>query len=285
MFGAQEAHPAGDFAGLSEAADRDLGNDLFEHRLGHGCDHVGVDIAGRNRIDRDAEARAFLGECLGEAVDPALGGGVVYLAILSGLSIDGTDVDDPAPAALFHAGKGGLRHVEAAAQIGAHHGVPIVIAHLQERAVARDPGVVDDDVDGAVLFRYFFAGFLHGVEIADIEFYRGNARFFGELTGRLVIAGVIGNDRTITFVTQSFANSPTDSARTAGYDCNSSHSDSPKHSVAFCLFLGMDTLRRKGNQTFGEGRQSYSLENGSVRPLRSGSACRRRRPGRLPPHW
>jgi hypothetical protein len=60
-----------------------LGDDLLQHVLGHGRDHVGVDIAGRDRVDGDAGARAFLRQRLGEAVDAGLGGGVIDLAVLA----------------------------------------------------------------------------------------------------------------------------------------------------------------------------------------------------------
>ena len=48
---------AGDVLGLAEAADRDAGDDLFQHVLRHGAHHLGVDIAGRDGVDGDA-ARA-----------------------------------------------------------------------------------------------------------------------------------------------------------------------------------------------------------------------------------
>jgi hypothetical protein len=61
-----------------------------------GGDHVGIDIAGRDRVDGDADARAFLRQRLGEAVDAGFGGGVIDLAILAGLAVDRADVDDAA---------------------------------------------------------------------------------------------------------------------------------------------------------------------------------------------
>src|SRR3546814_1048264 len=74
----------------------------------------------------------FRSERLGEAVDARFGGGIVDLPILPRLAVDRTDVDDAAPAALDHAGKAGLGHVEAAAEVDAHHVVPVVIAHPRE---------------------------------------------------------------------------------------------------------------------------------------------------------
>ena len=69
----------------------------------HRGDHVGVDIAGRDRVDGDAGARAFLRQRLGEAVDAGLGGGIIDLAVLAGLAVDRADVDDAAELARVHA--------------------------------------------------------------------------------------------------------------------------------------------------------------------------------------
>src|SRR3546814_10607148 len=71
-----------------------------------------------------------------------LGGRVIHLPILARLAVDRSDIHDPAPAAIPHAGKAGLRHVEAAAQIDADHFVPIFKAHIQESAVARNACIV-----------------------------------------------------------------------------------------------------------------------------------------------
>src|SRR3546814_18581275 len=69
FLAAQEGDAAGDLARLAEAADGDFGDDLFQHRGGDRGDHVGVDIAGGDRVDRHALLGAFLRGRLGEAVD------------------------------------------------------------------------------------------------------------------------------------------------------------------------------------------------------------------------
>src|SRR5688572_25102995 len=68
FFRAEEGDAAGNLVGPPEPADRNAGNDLLEHVGRHRRDHLGVDIAGRDRVDRDAGARAFLGQRLGETV-------------------------------------------------------------------------------------------------------------------------------------------------------------------------------------------------------------------------
>src|SRR3546814_486691 len=59
--------------------------------LGHGHHHVGADVAGRDGVDGDAEARVFLRQGDGEAMHAGLGGGVVGLAVLALLAVDRTD--------------------------------------------------------------------------------------------------------------------------------------------------------------------------------------------------
>ena len=59
-------------------------------------------IARRYGVDRDAFVGALLGEGLSKAVNARLGGGVVYLAILTGLAIDGADVNNAAKIVVPH---------------------------------------------------------------------------------------------------------------------------------------------------------------------------------------
>src|SRR5262245_28338643 len=47
----------GDFFRLTQASDRDLGNDAFEHLLGHRLDHLRIDVPGADAVDRDALPR------------------------------------------------------------------------------------------------------------------------------------------------------------------------------------------------------------------------------------
>jgi hypothetical protein len=67
---------------------------------------------------------------------------------LATLAVDRTDIDDPAPLAVLHARKYCLGHVETSAEIDADHLVPLFIAHPHQRAITRDAGIVDEDIDG-----------------------------------------------------------------------------------------------------------------------------------------
>ena len=93
----EEGYAAGDFLGLAQATDRDFGDDLLQHVLGHGGDHVRIDIARGDRVHGDAVARAFLRQRLGKSVDAAFRRGIVDLAVLASLPIDRADIDDAAP--------------------------------------------------------------------------------------------------------------------------------------------------------------------------------------------
>src|SRR3546814_20158093 len=62
-----------------------------------------ADVAGRDGVDGDAEARVFLRQGDGEAMHAGLGGGVVGMAVLALLAVDRTDLDDPAPLSFAHA--------------------------------------------------------------------------------------------------------------------------------------------------------------------------------------
>jgi hypothetical protein len=149
--------------------DRDAADDLLQHLWRHRANHLGVHVAGRDGVDRDALGRALLGQGLGEAVDAGLGGGVVDLAVLAGLAVDGADVDDAPEAALAHASMHRVSTVEAGAEVGVDDLVPLLVGHLVHGAVAGDAGVVDQDVDRPeVLLDLGDAG-CDRVVVADVE--------------------------------------------------------------------------------------------------------------------
>src|SRR5690606_8162734 len=61
-------------------------------------------------------------------------------------AVDRGDVHDAAPAGVDHAVDEGMGDIEHGVQVGAQHGVPCRFSHLAEGAVARDAGVVHQDV-------------------------------------------------------------------------------------------------------------------------------------------
>src|SRR5205085_9105696 len=110
-------------------------------------DHVGVDIARSDSVDRHAGTRAFLRQRLGEAVDARLGGGIIDLPVLPGLAVDRADVDDPAVAAAGHALEHRFGHVEAAAEVDVDDLLPLHAVHPLHGRIAGDSGIVDQHID------------------------------------------------------------------------------------------------------------------------------------------
>src|SRR5690606_14042103 len=99
----QPADDRCDLLGLAEPAHRDLLDDLLAHVLAHRHHHVGGDVAGCDRVHRDALARHLERQRHREAVHPGFRGGVVRLPELPLLAVHRRDVDDAAPAAVEHA--------------------------------------------------------------------------------------------------------------------------------------------------------------------------------------
>src|SRR5207248_3085310 len=137
--------------GLAKAADWDARDDLFQDVLRHRAHHLGIDIARRHSIDRDAARGALLRKGLGETVNAGFGGGVVDLAVLPGLAVNRADIDDAAEAAVAHALDHRPRHVEARRQVGLDDSVPLLETHAVDCRVAGDASVVDQHLDRAEL--------------------------------------------------------------------------------------------------------------------------------------
>src|SRR5690606_21527407 len=166
--------------------------------------------------------RALLRQRLGKAVDAGLGSGVVDLAILPGLSVDGPDVDDAAPAAFDHSGKACFRHVEATAKVDAHDVVPVFEGHPGERAVAGDAGIVYDDVDRADFFGDARAAVEARLMVAHVPFIGPNAGAFGESLRLFVVPGVVDDHRDAIGL-KSQRDCFSDAAAAAGDDCDTCH--------------------------------------------------------------
>src|SRR6185503_15620512 len=128
------------------------------------------------------------------AVDARLGGGIVHLAVLAGLTVDRTDVDDTAIFARAHPFPHRLGHVEAAAEIDVDHLVPRLAAHPLHRAVARDAGIVDQNVDRSEVALYLLDTSHAGVEVGHVPFVGLDAGALAERTRFFLVAGIIGGD-------------------------------------------------------------------------------------------
>src|SRR5207244_10505671 len=119
---------------------------------------------------------------------------------VAGLPDDRRDVDDPAGAALEHVLQRRLRHEERAGEVDAEDLVPVLVGHLQNRLVAGDPGVVDEDVQPPVVVDDLLDGppaVLRGAHVALMD--AGADAVLRELVlerlRTLAVAAVAGGDR------------------------------------------------------------------------------------------
>src|SRR5260370_31923219 len=175
-------------------AGRDTGDDFFERVRRHRTQHVGVDVAGGERVDSDAARRTLLRQRFCDPVDARFRGSVVDVSVLAGLAIDRTDIDNPAEAPRPHSLDDRSRHVEAGREIGLDHCIPLLVVHAVDRCVAGDPGIVDEHLDRAEPRLDLFDALGAGMEIADIELEDWNAGLLAELPRGVVIATVIGRN-------------------------------------------------------------------------------------------
>src|SRR3546814_7639438 len=82
----------------------------------------------------------------------------------------------------------------AAAEVDAHHIVPVVEAHPREGAVAGDAGIIHHDVDRSDLFGHPRAAVEAGLMVADVPFIGADAGAVGEGLRLFVVAGIVGDD-------------------------------------------------------------------------------------------
>ncbi len=110
-----------------------------------------------------------VGQAHGQLLDAAAAGAVRAEAGVPRDARHRADVDDPAVAARDHLLRHRLCDEEGAAQVGVDHKVPIVPGHVDGGLAHVAAGVVDEDVDLAVVG---MRGFDHGPNaavIADVE--------------------------------------------------------------------------------------------------------------------
>ena len=92
------------------------------------------------------------------------------------------------------------------------------MVHPVQRAVAGNPGVVDQHVDGAVIVHDLGHTGFAGFEIADIDLVNRDAGLRAEGGGGVVIAGVERRD-AVPAVLEGCADRGADAACPARYDC------------------------------------------------------------------
>jgi len=123
---AEEGNGSGDFLGLAEAGERNLGESSLPDFLVENGSHVGLDESRSHHVDRDTAAGDLLGECFGETDHAGLAGGVVGLAGKSHEAADRADIDDAAGTLLDHRAEDRADEVEGSLKIRVEHGVPLL---------------------------------------------------------------------------------------------------------------------------------------------------------------
>lgn len=153
----QEQARMGDVGGFAEPAERYALDDVLAHvgrQLVAG--DVGLDQAGRDRIDADPVGAEFARHRLREAEHAGLGGAVVRAAEDAAAALRGhrRHADDAAAALLFHRGQHRLRHVQRAAQVHVDDRIEVARRDLQRAHGLRDAGVVHEAVDAAEVLKH-----------------------------------------------------------------------------------------------------------------------------------
>ena len=188
---------------------------FLDHRRINRLDHFGRDIAGADRIDGDAGPRAFLRQGLHKADIARLRGGVIHLAHLALLAVNGGNANDPPELAGAHAFPDRPRHVEQRVQVGVDDAVPLVFRHPVEHAVLGDAGIVDQHFNRADRRFHLGDACNAGVVVTDIPFERLDAGLLCESFRRRVISGITRRD-LVAFRFEGLRNGRADAARTAG---------------------------------------------------------------------
>ena len=115
-------------------------------------------------------------------IRPGFGRDIIGLARIASFADHRGDIDDPAPALRIMPESTCWMARERARQVGLDHRVPVVGLHAQGETVARDGGVVDQNVDAAELFRDFrerlFDGIVRGHVDRDQNACASGARGF-----------------------------------------------------------------------------------------------------------
>ena len=125
----KEYDRAGDILGASQSANRNAFDDFLKDILRHGTNHVGVYIARSNCVNGDPLSRTFLCKSFSETMDTRLGCRIVHLAVLAGLTVYRTHINDAAKTSLSHTIYDQSAHVEARAKVSIDNRLPLFMSH------------------------------------------------------------------------------------------------------------------------------------------------------------
>lgn len=108
-----------------------------------------------NRIDRDSTSRKFLGIRIGHANDSTLGRGIIGLSGIPNLSHDTGNIDDATGAFLGGHLEKGLCTVKDTTQVNVNDILPLGRLHAHDEGITRNTRIIDQDIDGTILFHGF----------------------------------------------------------------------------------------------------------------------------------
>jgi hypothetical protein len=196
-------------------AARDPGGERWPHALrnrGRDAARMTVTLRGRRR-DRGARSRPR----------SELARRVRALAGRRDDAVDARDVDNARIVARVQQRQEGARHAHDGVEVDRHQPVEVGLAHLLEGAADGDAGVVDEQVDAAVLRPHFLGERPNGGAVGDVHASgRGaHAERLG-LARSLVEAGGVDVEELepAAAARERERNAAADAARCAGDDCD-----------------------------------------------------------------
>ena len=150
--------------------------------------------------------------------DKGLGATVNVAAGIGIIAGHGTKIDDVALITLHHAGQDGPGYIQEAFNVGVNHGLPVVHVRFLGLGKAKgESGIVDQDVDGAELFREFGNALFYPGSITHIKNHAvdGNVGV-GRLEFFQPFAPSAGNDELPAFFGKSITAGKAETGRCAG---------------------------------------------------------------------
>ena len=127
--------------------------------------------------------------------------------------------DDDAPVArLLHVRQRFLHHGERTVRVDGEHGVPLLVAHVLERAVGEYTGVGTDNVDAAIALDDVPVKVADGVARGDVDKQGVRAEFFGGFVCGLLVE--VSDDDGRAGLAQGADDTAADAGGTAGDDGN-----------------------------------------------------------------
>ncbi len=161
---------------LPQARQRNLANQSLLLLLLQASRHVGFDKTRCHTIDRDVARAQFPRQRARHTRNARLGSRVVGLTRVAAGTYHRGDIDDATVALLHHRSHHATAQAKHCFQISIKHGVPLVVFHAQGQVVARDAGVVDQNMQAAVLFDNGVNERLRGQRIVDVQPHARAAR-------------------------------------------------------------------------------------------------------------